>query len=73
MRVESSVRAGLVRDRQESEAVCRHLLHLQSEAEARRCREESQAAVQHAVHMAAQAGRQALTAAVQRSELWCTR
>ena len=73
VRVESSVRAGLVRDRQESQMMCRHLLDLTTRDQANLCREDSQLAVQHAVDMAAEMGRKAVSEAVQTTEIWCER
>ena len=73
MVVEREVRAGLVRDRQESQVMCRTLLDRQAQSQARICREESQLAVQHAVDMAADMGRKAVSEAVQTTEVWCER
>ena len=86
MRITSAARTAVVRDRQESERVCRMLLQEQRRLEEARCREHSQVShfstaaltaspqltVQAAVDMAARAGREALIAAVTRTEEWCT-
>ena len=42
VKVEAELRAGLVRDRQESQIMCAHLLQQQNHEQLRACREDSE-------------------------------